>query len=78
MKKLFVILIIAVSSCKGDAKTSTQDGDYSIDLIIEHDGCRVYRFNDGGTYIYWSDCRGRTEWKTTSGKTTIRHQVLNN
>lgn len=42
----------------------------------------MYRFWDGGRYIYYSDCRGNIEYDytTKSGKTTVTHkqQTLNN
>ncbi len=31
---------------------------YKVDYLFEHDGCKVYRFNDMGTYVYFTNCKG--------------------
>jgi hypothetical protein len=80
--KYIIIFIVAcfISACKGDAKESTKDGDFTIELIFEKDGCKMYRFRDAGDFIYWSNCEGRTEYEKTvsTGKTTVikRHQLI--
>ncbi len=33
---------------------------YQIDYLFEHDGCKVYRFYDMGTYVYFTSCPGET------------------
>jgi hypothetical protein len=68
----------ALTSCNGDAKESTQDGDFKIELLFEKDGCKVYRFSDGGRYIYWSNCQGnlQSSYYRSTGKNghTVRMQ----
>lgn len=63
MKTLLVIAAICclLSSCKGKAKESIQDGDFEVEFLFEKDGCKMYRFKDGGRYIYWSNCCGKTQ-----------------
>ncbi|WP_312364001.1 hypothetical protein [Sphingobacterium sp.] len=76
-KILLAIAIIALLSlafsCGEDAIQSeqTNNSNIKIDLLFEKDGCKVYRFKDLYT-VYWSDCRGRTEYNYTvkSGNTT--------
>lgn len=33
---------------------------YEVQYLFEHDGCRVYRFQDGFTWVYFTNCRGET------------------
>ncbi len=57
----------------------TLNPDIELELLFEHDGCKIYRFSDVGRSIYYTDCRGQTSWETTytDGKitTTTNHQV---
>jgi hypothetical protein len=74
MKQLFmhkliipVILCAFILSCKGKAQEVNQAGDFSVELLFEKDGCRMYRFKDGSQYIYWSNCSGKTFIQQQSG-----------
>ena len=54
-----------------------------IEFLFEKDGCKMYRFKDGGRYIYWSNCDGRTEYsyyRSTgkSGYTAHEQSVASN
>ena len=33
---------------------------YEIEYLFDHDGCKVYRFKDGGHYVYFTSCKGET------------------
>jgi hypothetical protein len=46
-------------------RTKTNNPEINVSLLFEHDGVRVYRFEDGGKNVYYTDARGRTEWNTT-------------
>ena len=61
MKKLFLIPLLFLFSCENKPQSSTQSGDFKVEFLFENEGCRVYRFDDGGTKIYFSDCKGKTE-----------------
>lgn len=80
MKKLLLITLLFIFGCAGHAKESVQDGDFKIELLFEKDGCKMYRFKDGGNYIYWSDCSGKTSYEHTVliGKTiyTVSKQSI--
>jgi hypothetical protein len=82
---VFTSLLLAVvflSSCKGDARESIQDGDFKIDFLFEKDGCKIYRFKDGGEYVYWSNCSGnmQSNYYESNGKSghTVRMQSFTN
>lgn len=44
-------------------------------LVLENDGVKVYKFNDGYRDVYYTDARGCTEWNSRSGKTSIPMRV---
>lgn len=80
MKKkylLFAIILMLSCGCVENAKQSVQKENFTIDFLFEINGCKMYRFKDGGDFIYWSDCEGRVEYdyRTQSGKTIITHKV---
>lgn len=60
-----IISIILTSflllSCKGEPQKTESKGDFELEFLFEKDGCNMYRFKDGSRYIYWTNCRGKTE-----------------
>ena len=69
MKK-FTILLFTISipffftSCILSHPVSTSipqnNNSYRVDFLFEHDGCKVYRFQDRGDYIYFTNCNNET------------------
>jgi Domain of unknown function (DUF4884) len=41
-------------------KANNEPITYKVDFLFEHDGCKVYRFWDNGSYIYFTSCNGET------------------
>jgi hypothetical protein len=83
MKKIITILLISLlsASCVNEAKESTQLGNFKNEFLFEVDGCKMYRFEDGSRFIYWSDCRGKVNYDYTTGgkhKTQVRGETINN
>lgn len=84
MKRIILSLaFLSLVACKKKAvETTTEGKDIAVELLFEKDGCKVYRFIDGTRTVYYSDCRGKIEYRTTSsnGKTSTKRQVeiLNN
>lgn len=62
-------MVVIFTGCVEDAKESIQNGNFVVEFLFEENGCKMYRFNDGGRYVYWSDCRGNTQidYKSKSG-----------
>jgi hypothetical protein len=63
----------------------TNNEKFTIDKLFTHDNCTIYRFSDGGNYIYYADCSGNqsssTLWNITEscGKNcvhVIHYQVI--
>lgn len=47
-----------------------------VELVLEHEGIKVFRFHDGVRYVYFIDARGKTVWNEThtTGKVTLTEQ----
>ncbi|MFT3908336.1 MAG: hypothetical protein QM737_02835 [Ferruginibacter sp.] len=64
MKRIFRIIVVIIvsmlimTSCKQQAKSEVQEGNFKVELLFTKDGCDVYRFKDGAIYVYWSNCEG--------------------
>lgn len=62
---LYLGCIILIASFiiyfKHDAKETTQQGDFKVEFLFEHDGCKIYRFKDGSRYVYWVNSEGRIQ-----------------
>ena len=71
------VVCLLVWGCQQEGKvtTTTDNPNFAVTLLFEHEGCRVYRFSDGGTK-YFTNCRGSVAWKEThyNGKTTYTEQ----
>jgi hypothetical protein len=65
MKKILLIFIIIssaiISGCKEEAQSSEKNGNFTVEFLFEQNGCKMYRFRDGGRYVYWSDCQDKTQ-----------------
>jgi hypothetical protein len=68
-------LLCIITGCVEDAKESVQNGNFTVEFLFEQNGCKMYRFFDGGRYIYWSDCKGKVQrdYTTQSGKASTTH-----
>lgn len=57
---LVIIVLLNLSSCMIQEPISVAEPEnnntYKIEYLFEHEGCKMYRFMDDGTYIYFSDC----------------------
>ncbi|OWP82789.1 hypothetical protein BWK59_14010 [Flavobacterium davisii] len=70
-----LLALLLLSSCKEEPLKTIQNGNFKVEYLFEQNGCKMYRFEDGGRYIYWSDCQGKiqSDFTTNSGKHNIRH-----
>lgn len=69
---------MAAVGCEKAPIETDVHGEYTIELLFEKDGCKMYRFNDGGRNVYWSNCQGNTATSYRSGKTTYYADVYTN
>jgi hypothetical protein len=87
MKKSLSYLIvlslafIALESCvfqrPVSTKTASNNKDYKVSFLFEHDGCKVYRFEDRGEFIYFTSCNGETMKTQTDTSGVKRMQSMN-
>ncbi len=65
MKKIIACALgaLALSGCARDPVETTRTNNPSINVekLFEHEGCTVYRFQDAGNYVYYSNCQGSTQ-----------------
>jgi len=56
------VVCLALAACEGKplAQAQTENAEFQVAFLFEHDGCRVYRFRDAGYRHYFTDCRGST------------------
>lgn len=52
-------------------QTPRNNKTYEIEYLFEHDGCKVYRFEDRGRDVYFTNCAGEVIGLTDS--TQIRN-----
>lgn len=55
--KLLLPLLILASCAKDPVSTSTtNNSNIPVSTLFEHEGCKVYRFQDEGRYRYFTNC----------------------
>ena len=79
IKALLVVFFgLGLHSCGINKPISTLVPDnnrtYQVDYLFEHDGCKVYRFQDNGRYVYFTNCNGET---TSFQNDSVQTPVLN-
>lgn len=76
---LSIFLISTLAGCYGGAKRTAHvgnDEEYKVELLFEIDGISVYRFMDGGNYVYFSS-KASTFKQKQNGNTTIPQLQIN-
>lgn len=77
---LFGSLFLFLNGCIGISKAPIytkpvqSNKDYIVSYLFEHDGCKVYRFDDAGEYVYFTTCNGETSYRADS-TTIIRNRT---
>lgn len=78
MKKTLTIISLAIlfTSCNkvGLRKDKTNNKDYEIEYLFEHNGIKMYRFYDRTRYHYFTN-KGETITSQTSSKTTYEENI---
>ena len=68
----FLFLTAMLGCTHTQAVQQSSNPDVPVDLVLEHDGCKVYRFSDVGDFIYFTRCdtgKSTTSWTQQEGKT---------
>lgn len=87
MKTIFKSLLILIVICESLSCTRQipitkvipeNNKTYKVDFLFEYDGCKVYRFQDYGYPVYFTNCNGEvTSIKSDSTKTRIINVIGN-
>lgn len=56
MKKLFLLLLLVGCHADPIETRSSDNPKVPVSLLFNHEGCKVYRFADGGNYHYFARC----------------------
>lgn len=79
MKKTMLLLVLlSLTGCYKDPESTTPAGrGFEVEKLFTVDNCTVYRFSDGGRAVYFSNCKGRTdyEYTTPNGKSSSTHKM---
>ncbi len=83
MKRIALLLAVclAAASCKSKitpiSTVYTNNPGQTAALLLEVDGCKVYRFRDGDRDVYFTTCKGQAgyDYTTRSGKSRTTHHV---
>lgn len=79
MKKITLLLLplLLISGCEDSGEprpvhAANKGKSYDVRLLFEVDGVKVYRYQDGDHYIYFTNANGitRTERTVRTGKVT--------
>lgn len=70
MVAITLLAVFFLSSCEKEAKEKvlTNNPSFNLELLFEVDGCKVYRFVDGGRSRYFTTCQGSVSWNEDDGK----------
>ncbi len=81
MKKIiiFAALFILFTGCAkpSEKKLNSSNSEFNVELLFTVDSINVYRFNDAGYYIYFTNAIGKTHYThvTSTGKVTTFHPI---
>lgn len=69
MKNIVAVFIpLMLAGCLGRPQQEQQvTPDFKVSVLFTHDGCTVYRFTDGGSARYFTNCKGSTTWRESAG-----------
>ena len=56
------------------SRTPNDNQTYKVEYLFEHDGCKVYRFEDAGHYVYFTNCNSDV---TSIENDSIHTRVVN-
>lgn len=78
---LVVAGVVMLTGCEKAAEAEVVTGaenDFRVARLFTVDGCTAYRFYDNGRAIYYTDCKGSTNWRVQNGKVTNHYNTHTN
>lgn len=77
MKKILTIVLLStlLIGCVNEPQSTSVTGNgFKVEYLFEKDGIKVYRFNDGGKYHYFTT-RGETMTTQPNGKSNYEENI---
>jgi len=64
MKRIIIAMVaVMISGCEKAPESVTHaGGDFQVGRLFTVDGCSVYRFDDAGRAVYFTNCNGSTQF----------------
>lgn len=81
MKRVLGLVLVTLifAGCKQDpvSKSRTNNPKIDAEILFDYDGCRVYRFVDGGYERYFARCSSSTStsWNEQHGKHSSPREI---
>ncbi len=66
---------VKIKQTPAESVAVSSNPEIQVELMLTHDGIKVYRFLDGYHYVYFTDARGSTEWAQQDGKVQVPVRV---
>lgn len=73
---LLASLLLTACTNRVQNRVKTSNSDIDAGLLFELDGCKIYRFYDGGSR-YFTNCKGSTSWVESCGKNCSKNVEVN-
>lgn len=74
-----VVVVLSVAACAKPAEqTKTVGNGFNVERLFTHEGCTVYRFDDGGRNRYYTKCdtQSNVSWSEYCGKSCTRDVAI--
>jgi hypothetical protein len=72
MKRILILAVLLAGCYKHPESIQQVNAEFNVETLFTKDGCTVYRFADGGTQRYFTNCRGTVAWHEGCGKNCTR------
>lgn len=80
MKRILMVAIaLALVACeKPPEQTKAVGNGFNVERLFTHEGCTVYRFDDGGRYRYYTKCdtQSNVSWQEYCGKSCSKNVAI--
>ena len=78
---IFIALLCAACEKVPEETSRTTNPNVGVEKLFSHDGCTVYRFEDGGRSHYFTKCidaKSQAISQQSCGKSCVRDEVISN
>jgi hypothetical protein len=80
MKYVVILMVVLITGCSRPAveTKATNNPNVPVSKLFDHEGCAVYRFDDGGRTHYYANCGQTVSTATTysCGKACVTNEEI--